>query len=234
MGLSTAGRFVELSAGDLVGLPVGDSSQQILDAVNRAGGGVLLITQTDRLTSREAADKSSREAVLTLTRVLAGNQDDVVVVLAGEPVGMTSFLADNRSLTTLFHPPMKFLPYRADELVMIFQQLARSAGHRVGEDVVPMLHKQFEQLRRGDRFDNGRYLRRLLDQAHARQAARLRTIAAPSLPDLELLSAGDVAGALAGLDGQVVGGVGVPDGADESGRRAGAFRRLAATVQNHR
>jgi hypothetical protein len=82
-------------------------------------------------------------------------------------------------------------------MVAIFEQLATAGGYEAAGETLPVLRQHFGQLERDETFGNGRYARQLLDRAITRQASRLRTIAAPSLEDMQVLSAGDITAALA-------------------------------------
>jgi SpoVK/Ycf46/Vps4 family AAA+-type ATPase len=197
MGILSTGQLVEVSRADLVGQYVGHTAQKTIEVFNKARGGVLFVDEAYSLASSSSGGNDfGREAIDTLVKLMEDHRDEIVVIVAGYTADMQTFLAANAGLASRFSHEIRFASYSGDELVAIFQQLATSGGYEAAGETLQVLRRHFNDLQKDETFGNGRYARQLLDRAITRQASRLRTIAAPSMEDMQVLSPGDVTAAL--------------------------------------
>ncbi|MFK3979274.1 AAA family ATPase [Micromonospora sp. NPDC050397] len=196
LGVLTGGQLVEVARADLVGEYVGHTAHRTREAFERARGGVLFIDEAYTLAPPESRNDFGREAIDTLVKLMEDHRDEVVVIAAGYDEEMASFLAANAGLQSRFTRHIHFAHYQADELVAIFEGLARSSGYECPGDTLVALRAHFESVPTGRAFGNGRYARQLLDEAVTRQAGRLRSVATPSVDDLRILRVSDVTAVL--------------------------------------
>ncbi|WP_256789276.1 AAA family ATPase [Frankia sp. AvcI1] len=198
MGVLRTGQMVEVSRADLVGQYVGHTAVKTTEVFNKARGGVLFIDEAYALSSsRGQGNDFGREAIDTLVKLMEDHRDEIVVIAAGYTGDMKQFLASNAGLASRFSHQIRFASYSADELVAIFENLARAGGYEPHGGTLQVLRKHFDTLRRDETFGNGRYARQLLDKAITRQASRLRKMPDPTVDDLQNLLPGDVTAALA-------------------------------------
>ncbi len=198
MGVLRTGQMVEVSRADLVGQYVGHTAVKTTEVFNSARGGILFIDEAYALSpSRGQGDDFGREAIDTLVKLMEDHRDEIVVIAAGYTGDMKQFLASNAGLASRFSHQIRFASYSADELVAIFENLARAGGYEPHGGTLQVLRKHFDTLRRDETFGNGRYARQLLDKAVTRQASRLRKMPDPTVDDLQNLLPGDVTAALA-------------------------------------
>ncbi|MFI7080364.1 right-handed parallel beta-helix repeat-containing protein [Micromonospora sp. NPDC049903] len=192
LGVLTAGQLVEVARADLVGEYVGHTAHRTKEAFERARGGVLFIDEAYTLAPLDARNDFGREAIDTLVKLMEDHRDEVVVIAAGYETEMAAFLAANAGLQSRFTRRIHFDDYSPDELVAIFEGLARASGYECPGDTLTALRSHFEQVETGRTFGNGRYARQLLDEVVTRQARRLRSVTAPSVDDLRTLRVDDV------------------------------------------
>ncbi|QKW13594.1 right-handed parallel beta-helix repeat-containing protein [Verrucosispora sp. NA02020] len=192
LGVLPAGQLVEVARADLVGEYVGHTAHRTKEAFERARGGVLFIDEAYTLAPPDARNDFGREAIDTLVKLMEDHRDEVVVIAAGYEAEMAAFLAANAGLQSRFTRRIHFDDYSPDELVAIFEGLARASGYECPGDTLTALRGHFEKVETGRTFGNGRYARQLLDEVVTRQARRLRSVTAPSVDDLRTLRVDDV------------------------------------------
>ncbi|MFY1583896.1 AAA family ATPase [Micromonospora sp. WMMD734] len=192
LGVLRGGQLVEVARADLVGEYVGHTAHRTREAFERARGGVLFIDEAYTLAPPDARNDFGREAIDTLVKLMEDHRDEVVVIVAGYEAEIAQFLAANAGLASRFSRRVHFAPYTADELVAIFEGLARAGGYDCPGDTLTALRQHFEQAPHGPAFGNGRYARQVLDEAVTRQAGRLRGLTGPTVADLRTLRAEDV------------------------------------------
>ena len=171
-GLLSKGQLVEVGRGDLVGKYVGWTAQTVQAKFREAKGGVLFIDEAYSLVDGHSGSFGD-EAINTIVQEMENHREDVVVIFAGYPNEMETFLQKNPGLRSriAFHVP--FADYNADELCQIAQMMGKSKGVCFEEDALTKLTAAFEAARKQSDFGNGRYVRNLLEQAKMNQASRL-------------------------------------------------------------
>jgi SpoVK/Ycf46/Vps4 family AAA+-type ATPase len=194
MGVLRTGQLVEVSRADLVGQYVGHTAVKTTEVFNRARGGVLFIDEAYALAGE--GNDFGREAIDTLVKLMEDHRDDAVVIAAGYTGDMARFLGNNVGLASRFSRQILFESYTASELVSIVQALARDGGFDFDNECVPLLYQHFDGIARDESFGNGRYARQLLERTITKQANRLRTAPAPTVAEMQYLSAHDVRVAL--------------------------------------
>ncbi len=180
LGLLSSGQLVEVDRGELVAGYLGQTAIKTAEVVASADGGVLFIDEAYGL----AGDQYGTEAVDTLVKEMEDRRDDLVVVVAGYPVPMAVFIAQNPGLESRFRTTIQFADYTDDELVAIFRLLAEGADYDVSDAVVDRFRAMLGQIQRGPSFGNGRFARNVLEAAIGRHAWRLREVDEPSVDQL--------------------------------------------------
>ena len=193
LGVLHSGQVVEVSRADLVGEYIGHTAQRTRKAFEQARGGVLFIDEAYALTPPDARNDFGREAIDTLVKLMEDHREEVVVIVAGYEKEMAAFLAANSGLRSRFSRHIQFEPYSADELVAIFEGMARADSYECPGETLKAVRAHVEQVATGGSLGNARYARQLLAAAVTRQAGRLRSRSSPSIEELRTLRVDDVA-----------------------------------------
>ena len=163
-----------MTRADLIGEYARDSAALVRAAVNRALGGVLLISEAHE--PGGASGARDRAATSSLQELIAEyGSGNVVVILAGPGTPVRQYLQDNRGLAAQFPVTIEFAGYTDEELATIFATRAQEAGFTLaagtGDRARSVLMKNGSQPGAG----SARVAIGLLDHAAARQARRIMT-----------------------------------------------------------
>ena len=188
LGLLSKGQLVEVDRSELVAGYLGQTAIKTAEVVASAVGGVLFVDEAYSLNG----DQYGEEAVDTLVKEMEDRRDDLVVIVAGYPLPMAEFVAQNPGLASRFRTTIAFDDYTDDELTDILTGLADDADYEIGEDAAARFREILAATPRDSSFGNGRFARNLLEAAIGRHAWRLRDVEAPSTEQLRRLLAEDL------------------------------------------
>lgn len=174
LGLLNRGHLIEVDRAGLVGQYVGHTASRTNRAVRRALDGVLFIDEAYAL-SPEGLGRNDfgGEAIETLLKRMEDHRNQLVVIVAGYPKLMESFLRSNPGLRSRFAREIVFDDYDTAELIAITEKLATDADYRLAPGAADALETIFGRVQRDEGFGNARYARTLFEQAMNRQALRL-------------------------------------------------------------
>ncbi len=188
LGLLTKGQLIEVDRSELVAGYLGQTAMKTADVVKSAEGGVLFIDEAYSL----AGDQYGTEAIDTLVKEMEDKRDDLVVIVAGYPLPMEAFIAQNPGLASRFRTTIRFADYTDDELVAIFGKLASESDYDVDTSVEARFRDLLAHADRGSSFGNGRFARNTLEAAIGAHAWRLRDVADPDVSALRTLEPQDL------------------------------------------
>ncbi|MCR5808806.1 MAG: AAA family ATPase, partial [Clostridiales bacterium] len=173
--LLSRGHLVEVGRGDLVGRYVGWTAKTVEEKFRQADGGVLFIDEAYSLVD-DRDGSFGDEAINTIVQQMENRRGSMVVIFAGYPDKMETFLDKNPGLRSriAFHVP--FSDYSAGELCDIAKHLGRCRGLKLSEGAIEKLEGVFEAARLSPDFGNGRYVRNLLEKTEMNMAGRLLAI----------------------------------------------------------
>jgi SpoVK/Ycf46/Vps4 family AAA+-type ATPase len=192
LGMLTKGHLVEVDRGTLVGEYVGHTAPKTTAAFRRAVGGVLFIDEAYSLVPPGNGTDFGQEAIATLVKLMEDHRDEVVVIVAGYPDQMETFIAANPGLSSRFSRTLTFDDYSSDELVEIVETQARQFQYEVDEDAHAALLHYFAIQPRGEGFGNGRFARKVFQLMTERHASRISELLASDDDDLSTLYAIDL------------------------------------------
>jgi Holliday junction resolvasome RuvABC ATP-dependent DNA helicase subunit len=177
LGVLTSGHLVEVTRADLIGESAQASSALVCAAVNRAIGGVLLISDAHDCGGASAAcDSAATRALQELAAEYRGG--NLVVILAG-PDTLRQFLLDSPGLAARFPVTIDFRGYTGQELAAIFSARAREAGFTLSAGARDKARALLAKNGSHPGTGSARPAISLLDQAAARQARRIMTGTTP-------------------------------------------------------
>ncbi|WP_229117786.1 AAA family ATPase [Enemella evansiae] len=188
LGLLSKGQLVEVDRSELVAGYLGQTAIKTAEVVDSAIGGVLFIDEAYSL----SGDQYGTEAINTLVKEMEDNRDDLVVIVAGYPLPMQVFIAENPGLTSRFRTTISFDDYTDEELVEIFTGMVENADYDAPTETVDRFRGLLAEQVRDSTFGNGRYARNCLEAAVGAHAWRLREVDEPSLDELRQLLPDDL------------------------------------------
>lgn len=192
MGLLKRGHLVEVDRAGLVGQYVGHTAMKTNRVVREALDGVLFIDEAYALSPATMGGQDfGGEAIETLLKRMEDHRDRLVVITAGYPKLMNTFLNSNPGLRSRFSRELEFVDYSTKELVAITEKMAGDSEFVLAPGVHDTLVLVFESMMRDERFGNARVARNLFEHAINSQALRLtdqqhaRTLDSASVATLE-------------------------------------------------
>ncbi|MGG1661229.1 AAA family ATPase [Brevibacillus sp. NRS-1366] len=176
IGYLKRGHLVMASRADLVAGFVGQTAVLTRRKMREALGGVLFIDEAYALFGSGEQD-FGQEAIHTLVEEMTRHEENLVVVLAGYPFEMNQLLASNPGLLSRFKKYVHFPDYSGEELVLILEKAAHTAGYQIAESAFVQIKERLIEAANQQRVNgNGRFSRNLLQEAIQNQALRLMTV----------------------------------------------------------
>lgn len=167
-----SGNFVEAGRGDLVGTHVGATARLVKQKFKEAQGGVLFIDEAYSLCD-DHKNGFGDEAINTIVQEMENHRKDVIVIFAGYSDQMQSFLDRNPGMASRIAFHVEFEDYTTEELCDITRlQLARN-GMTITDAAMRKLRDIYEKARKDSSFGNGRFVRKMLEEAEMNLAERV-------------------------------------------------------------
>lgn len=181
LGYLEKGQLTETDRAGLVAGYVGQTAIKVEEVVTAALDGVLFIDEAYSLSSNGGQRDFGNEAIEALLKRMEDHRKNLVVVVAGYPDEMETFIKSNPGLQSRFNRYYTFDHYQGIELLDIFKLFANKADFVLTEDAADKLLEIFERLyeKRHKGFGNARVVRNLFEKIIERQANRI--IAIPKL-----------------------------------------------------
>ncbi|MET0933131.1 MAG: AAA family ATPase [Mycetocola sp.] len=197
VGLLQKGHLVEVDRSGLVGQYVGATAIKTDRVIRRALDGVLFIDEAYALSPEDGRMDFGPEAIEVLLKRMEDHRHRLVVIVAGYPRLMESFLLSNPGLRSRFAREITFPDYSLDALEAIFNRMLAQHEYTLEPGAEQMLRRILAGLHAGESSGNARFARTLFEQALNRQALRLsidenRSLDALDRDDVMTLTADDL------------------------------------------
>ncbi len=180
LGVLKKGHLVECDRATLVAEYVGQTAVKTNQVIDRALDGILFIDEAYTLAKQQ--QDFGQEAIDTLLKRMEDNRDRLIVIVAGYPEEMETFIDSNPGLHSRFNRFIEFPDYSPQELCRIFSLFCRKNDLRLTPDLKERLLHHFHRLHDGrdPHFGNARLVRNCFEQVVSAQANRLATDPDPS------------------------------------------------------
>ena len=183
---------MEVDRGGLVAGYVGQTAIKTKEKIDEAMGGILFIDEA--YTLAKGGTDFGQEAIDTILKAMEDNRENFVVIVAGYPGPMESFLESNPGLKSRFNKNITFEDYSQQELFSIFKSFCNEYGMELSIDGVQYLEQYLNSLcmNKPENFANGREMRNLFETAIANQANRLASLSKVTDKELNEITVADL------------------------------------------
>lgn len=185
LGILRKPKFLEVERMDLVGRDRATTTMKTKEVIDEARGGILFIDEAFTLGMASRRNKMDTgadcmaEIVKSIDESRKKNGDDghPLIILAGFPVEMNTFLVFNGEVRKRFPLTFEFPDYTCLELAQVFLDLANAKGFELADDLKPstiarLLEEETHALWRSER--NGRISEMLLTGCRSEVRKRMR------------------------------------------------------------
>lgn len=118
-GVLKNSNFVEVSRQDLVSGYLGKTTEQTLEKLKAAHGGVFFLDEAYTLNAEGGTTNYGQEALDTILKYMEDNRDEIMVIFAGYTKEMYDFFTMNQGLKSRIPHYFDFEDYSAEELAEI-------------------------------------------------------------------------------------------------------------------
>ena len=195
LGLLSKGQLIETDRSGLVAGYVGQTAIKTQEIINEAMGGVLFIDEAYTLNGNGSND-FGQEAIDTLLKAMEDKRDDFVVIVAGYPDLMDTFVHSNPGLESRFNRYIHFEDYSADEMLCIFKMSCEKNQYVLTEAAETAVKAYFATASISA-IANGRGARNLFEKVVTQQAKRTVAMSESEADELSTITEDDIKNALA-------------------------------------
>lgn len=187
-GVLALGNFVEAGRADLIGQHVGETAPKVRGCFRKAQGGVLFIDEAYSLCDRYKGGYGD-EAISTIIQEMENHREDVVVIFAGYTGPMQEFMERNPGMKSRIAYRVKFDDYTVEELCDITRLMVSQKHLSITDAAMDKLRKIYEAVHNTSDYGNGRFVRKMLEDAGLNLAERVYSaMEEETLPAMELLT----------------------------------------------
>ena len=167
LGILNSGHLVEVDRAGLVAGYVGQTAIKTDEVIKKAIGGVLFIDEAYTLSN----DDFGKEAIDTILKRMEDYREELIVIVAGYPDKMLSFIQSNPGLESRFNKYIQFDDYLPQELVQIFEMMCVEQNYCVDQEALDKVYTYAEKqfTNRNDNFSNARLMRNVFEQTITNQ-----------------------------------------------------------------
>ena len=174
MGVIRTDKVITVSALDLLGKYVGQTSGVTRSYCEKAYGGILFIDEAYLISpSREQSgnDQYRQECIGTLLQEMENNRDRLVVIFAGYPKEMDDFLHNSNSgFASRLYKVVPFEDYSDDQLMEIFDNFCKKDGYSLTCSAREKVRLKLVTQRYSRDFGNARTVRNIFEQSYRKHA----------------------------------------------------------------
>lgn len=187
-------KVVECDRSSLVGGYIGQTALKTDEKIQEAIDGVLFIDEAYTLWKENTEQDFGREAIDHLLKKMEDYRDRLIVIVAGYPREMATFIGANPGLESRFTRYIRFEDYSPQELCRIFDKYVRDNQYSMTPNACLRAFGLFSvrHSQRTERFGNARDVRNAYEQAVSLHSDRLTASGIVDRNQLTTLDAPDI------------------------------------------
>lgn len=161
LGILSKGEVIVTDRTELLGSYIGHTEERMRDILQQAKGNVLFIDEAYSLCTNKDNNDFGKHVIEALLPVLANENSDMIVILAGYNDEMQRLLDFNPGLKGRFPHQWHFENYCADELMQIGCNLLHKLSYQLTDDAQNSMYKAIQTaLKSNDKnFSNARWIK---------------------------------------------------------------------------
>jgi SpoVK/Ycf46/Vps4 family AAA+-type ATPase len=177
LGILERGHLIECDRKSLVAGYVGQTAIKTSELIDKAMGGGLFIDEAYSLVKGGTGD-FGREAIETLLKKMEDHRGEFMVIVAGYPDEMSTFIEANPGLMSRFDKQFLFKDYTAAELLLIAKMMLDKEELKLDEMAESHLIDYIDTLVQSKHkyFGNARTMRKVIKEAIKRQNLRMADV----------------------------------------------------------
>lgn len=161
LGYVRKNKLVEVSAKDLIGEYIGQTSGKTYNVLKSAFGGVLFIDEAYSIISTDSKATFASDCISTILKVMEDQRDNIIVIFAGYKNEMENFIKFNPGLQSRIGYKIEFDDYSNEELMQIFKNLLETNKFSITKEAEEKVKSIIEKSSRIENFGNGRYINKM-------------------------------------------------------------------------
>ena len=161
LGYVRKNKLVEVSAKDLIGEYIGQTSGKTYNVLKSAFGGVLFIDEAYSIISTDSKATFASDCISTILKVMEDQRDNIIVIFAGYKNEMENFIKFNPGLQSRIGYKIEFDDYSNEELMQIFKNLLETNKFTITKEAEEKVKSIIEKSSRIENFGNGRYINKM-------------------------------------------------------------------------
>ncbi len=171
-GILEKGDLIEVGRKDIVAKYVGWTAKNVEKIFQSAKGSVLFIDEAYSLVD-DRSGSFADEAINTIVQCMENYRHDTIVIFAGYPEKMASFLDKNPGLRSRISYNINFEDYSDEELYSILLLMCKEDGVELSPECCERVMSIIAEGKRASDFGNGRFIRNIYDKARVKAVNRL-------------------------------------------------------------
>ncbi len=178
LGLLKQGHITETDRAGLVAGYVGQTAIKTDEIIQKSLDGILFIDEAYALAPAEGGKDFGQEAIDTLLKRMEDYRERLVIIVAGYPDEMKTFINSNPGLKSRFSRYFNFEHYTPQELIDILQIFTKKSKFVLTKGAKDKLLALFTDYyeHRDKSFGNGRLSRNLFEKIIEKQANRIAPV----------------------------------------------------------
>ena len=194
LGLITEGKLIEITRSDLVAPGKGETAKRSANIYNKAMDNVLFIDEAYSLINKNDPNDNGQEAIDELLKFMEDYRQRIIVIVAGYEKEMSTFINSNAGLVSRFKKEILFEDYKFLDLYQIFYKFCKDNNYAVSNDANESLRIACKKIIEvtGEKYSNGRDIRRFFEGCIEAQASRLTKVENKSKADLMMIKKNDI------------------------------------------